>query len=87
VTVSGLSLERTVVRLTGLALARGGAVAVADVEEDAQLAANHGMTSAAARMLATGSDVVAEPATDSTHWFPYARLIFTGISEQTADRE
>jgi hypothetical protein len=57
------------------------------VEEDEQLAANRGTTSAAARMLATGSDVVAEPATDSTHWFPYARLIFTRMADETAGRE
>jgi hypothetical protein len=85
--VSGLSVERTIVRLTGLAVARGGTVAVADVEEDERLAANRSTTSAAARMLATGSDVVAEPATDSRRWFPYARLIFTRMSNETAGSE
>ena len=65
--VSGLALERTVVRLTALAVARGGTVAVADVEEDEQPAA--------------------EPTADRAHSFPYGRLTFLRMSDETGDGE
>jgi len=75
--VSRLSFEATVSRLTRLAASRGGALAAPDVEADVLLAADRGTTSAAARMLAGGTEVVSEPAGERGRWFPYARLIFT----------
>jgi hypothetical protein len=72
--VDGLSFEATVVRLTRVAAARGGTISAADVEEDELLARDRGTTSAAARMLATETDVVSIPETDPERWFPYARL-------------
>jgi hypothetical protein len=78
--VSGLSFQATVVRLAHLAATRGGAVAAADVEEDDLLARDRGTTSAAARMLASGTDVVSKPATEPGRWFPYAQLTFTRMS-------
>jgi hypothetical protein len=78
--VSGLSFEGTVVRLARLAAARGGTVAAADVEQDELLARDRGTTSAAARMLASGTEVVSSPVTDPERWFPYANLTFTRLS-------
>jgi hypothetical protein len=74
--VDGLNLEATVARLADLAASCGGTVAGIDVERDDLLARNRGTTSAAARRLATETDVTAEPATQRGHWFPYARLTF-----------
>lgn len=68
--VSGLSFEATVVRLARLAATRGGTVAAADVEQDELLARNRGTTSAAARMLASGTDVVSAPETQPGRWSP-----------------
>lgn len=82
-----LSFAATVGRLSTLADAREGALAAADIEEDEPLMRSRNTTSAAARMLASGSDVVAEPSTDSAHWFPYARLTFTSISSDAARHE
>jgi hypothetical protein len=75
--VGGLSFEATVVRLARLAAARGGTIAAADVEQDELLARDRGTTSAAARMLASETDVVAIPETEPGRWFPYAQLTFT----------
>jgi hypothetical protein len=75
--VAGLTFEATVARLARLAAARGGTVVAADVELDELLALDRGTTSAAARMLASGTDVVSTPETDSGRWFPYAQLTFT----------
>jgi len=86
--VSELSFEATVVHLARLAAANGGTVAAADVEQDELLAADRSTTSAAARMLASGTDVVATPATDPEHWFPYAQLSFTRmVDADAADRD
>ena len=78
--MSGLSFEATVVRLARLASTRGGTVAAADVEQDELLAQDRATTSAAARMLASGTDVVSAPETEQGRWFPYARLTFTRMS-------
>ena len=51
-------------RLARLAAARGGTIAGADVERDELLARDRGTTSAAARMLAGGTDVMSTPETD-----------------------
>ena len=84
----GLSFEATVVRLVLLAAARGGAVAPADVEQDDLLARDRGTTSAAARLLASGTDVVATPATERAHRLPYAQLTFTPMrAADAAGRE
>jgi hypothetical protein len=72
-----LSFEASVVRLARLAAVRGGTITAGDVEQDELLAGDHGTTSAAARMLAGGSEVVSEPSTDPVRWFPYAQLTFT----------
>lgn len=69
------------VRLARLAATRGGTVAAADVEQDELLARDRGTTSAAARMLASGTDVVSSPETEPGRWFPYARLTFTRIAQ------
>ena len=78
--MSGLDFEAAVLRLAALAAARSGTLAATDVETDETLAGDPATTSAAARMLASGSDVVAEPTTGSERWFPYARLTFTQMS-------
>lgn len=79
--MTGLSFEATVVRLTHLAAARGGTVSAADVEQDDMLARDHATTSAAARMLASGTEVVPAPAVDEAgQWFPYAELTFTRLA-------
>jgi hypothetical protein len=75
--VSGLAFEATVVRLAGLAAAKGGTVIAAEAEQDELLARDRATTSAAARMLASGTDVVATPLRKSGRWFPYAQLSFT----------
>ena len=75
--MSGLSFEATVVRLARLAAAQGGTVAAVDVEQDDLLARDRRTTSAAARMLASGTDVVSTPVTEPEQWFPYAQLTFT----------
>lgn len=86
--MAGLSFEATVVRLAQLAAARGGTIAAADAEQDDLLAHNRGTTSAAARMLASGTDVVATPATEPGQWFPYGRLTFTRMgAADTAGHE
>jgi hypothetical protein len=86
--VSEPSFEATVVRLAHLAAAGGGTVAAADVEQDELLARNRGTTSAAARMLASGTDVVATPVTEPGQWFPYAQLSFTRMMDaDTAARD
>ena len=77
VTGAGLSFEATVVRLARLAAARGGTLVAVEVEQDELLARDRGTSSAAARMLACGTEVVATPETDSERWFPYAQLTFT----------
>jgi hypothetical protein len=82
--VGGLSFEATVVRLARLAAVRGGTVAAADVEQDELLARDRATTSAAARMLASGTDVVSMPETQPGRWFPYARLTFTRMSSEHA---
>jgi len=78
--VSRLTFESTVVRLARLAASRGGTLAAADVEADEVLAGDRGTTTAAAHMLAGGTEVVAEPA-ERGRWFPYARLTFMRMSD------
>jgi hypothetical protein len=86
--VSSLSFEATVVRLARLAAAQGGTLAAADVEQDDLLARDRGTTSAAARMLASGTDVVSTPVTEAEQWFPYAQLTFPRMSDvDTSGRE
>ena len=80
----GLSFEATVVRLGRLAVASGGTVAAADVERDALLARDRDTTTAAARMLAGGTDVVSAPVTEREEWFPYAELTFTQLVDDAA---
>ena len=75
--MTGLSFEATVVRIARLAAARGGTLAAVDVEQDDLLARDRGTTSAAARMFASGTDVVCTPVTEPGQWFPYAQLTFT----------
>jgi hypothetical protein len=82
--VSALTFEATVVRLARLAAARGGTIAAADVEQDELLARDQGTTSAAGRMLASGTDVVAIAETEPGRWFPYARLTFTRMPSGSA---
>jgi hypothetical protein len=79
--VAPLTFEATVARLARLAAARGGTVVAEDVELDELLARDRGTTSAAARMLATGTDVVSTPGTEPDRWFPYAQLTFTQIAQ------
>jgi hypothetical protein len=74
--VAGLTFEATVVRLARLAAARGGTLAASEVEQDELLARDRGTTSAAARMLASGTDVESTPETEPRRWFPYAKLTF-----------
>jgi len=78
--MSPLSFEATVARLARLAASRGGTLAAADVEADVLLAGDRGTTSAAAHMLAGGTEVVAEPA-EHGRWFPYARLTFMRLPD------
>ena len=85
--MAGLTFEATVVRLARLAAARGGTVAAADVEHDELLARDPGTTSAAARMLAGGTDVLSTPETEPGRWFPYAQLTFTQMAHGDADGE
>jgi hypothetical protein len=85
--MEGLSFEATVVRLARLAATRGGTVAAADVEQDELLARDRATTSAAARMLASGTDVVSTPETEPGRWFPYAQLTFTQMSHGDAGSE
>ena len=75
--MTGLSFEATVVRIARLAATQGGTVAAADVEQDELLARDPDTTSAAARMLAGGTDVASTPETDPERWFPFAQLTFT----------
>jgi hypothetical protein len=72
-----LSFEATVARIARLAAGRGGTIAAGDVEQDILLARDRGATSAAGRLLASRTNVTAEPATDPSHWFPLAQLTFT----------
>ncbi len=74
--MGGLSFEATVVRITHLAVRQGGSVTAADIEQDDLLAVDRRTTSAAGRMLAGGTDVVAQPTLDSARWFPFAELTF-----------
>jgi hypothetical protein len=83
--VGGLSFEATVVRIARLAAVRGGTLAAADVEGDELLARDRGTTSAAARMLAGGTEVVSEPAAEHGRWFPFARLTLTRLSRDVPD--
>lgn len=85
--VAGLSFEATVVRLAHLAAAHGGTVVAAEVERDEPLARDRRLTSAAARMLASRSHVVAESALEPDRWFPYARLTFSRMPAGTAAPE
>ena len=85
--MEGLTFEATVVRLARLAAAQGGTVAAADVEHDELLARDPGTTSAAARMLAGGTDVLSTPEREPGRWFPYARLTFTHMAQGDADGE
>lgn len=82
--VTAPRFEATVARLARLAAGRGGTVAAADVESDEPLGRDRRLTCAAARMLAGGVHVVAEPATEPGCWFPFARLTFTGMSAGAA---
>lgn len=85
--VAGLSFEATVVRLARLAATRGGTIAAVDVEQDELLARDPGTTSAAARMLAGGTDVLSTPETEPGRWFPYAQLTFTRMTSVDAGGE
>ena len=86
--MTGLSFEATVVRIARLAAARGGTLAAADVEQDDLLARDRGTTSAAARMFASGTDVVCTPVTEPGQWFPYAQLTFARMpAADAADPE
>ena len=76
-----LTFQATVIRLANLAAARGGTVTTVDVELDELLARDRGTTSAAARMLASGTDVASTPETEPGRWFPYAQLTFTQIAQ------
>jgi uncharacterized protein YndB with AHSA1/START domain len=71
-----------VVRLARLAAARGGTVVAADVEQDELLARDRGTTSAVARMLASGTDVVSTPETQPRRWFPDAQLTFMEMARE-----
>jgi hypothetical protein len=80
-----LTFERTLMRLVALAGARDGKLDAGDVENDEQLARNRPLTSAAARMLAGGVGVQAEPEIDG--WFPFKRLILTGFAPPPVEAE
>jgi hypothetical protein len=82
--VARLTFDATVARLARLAAAQGGTVVAADVERDELLAHDHGTTSAAARMLASRTDVVSTQETGSGRWFPYAQLTFTHVAHGDA---
>ena len=75
--MNGLSFEATVARIARLAAGRGGRVTAADIERDDLLAADRRTTSAAGRMLAGGTTVVADAGVDPRRWFPFAALRFT----------
>jgi hypothetical protein len=78
--VARLTFEATVARLARLAATRGGTLGASDVERDELLARDPGPTSAAARMLASGTEIVSTPETESGRWFPYERLTFTQMA-------
>jgi hypothetical protein len=82
--VAGLSFEATVVRLARLAARQGGTVAGADVEQDELLSRDRGTTSAAARMLASGTHVVSTPETEPGRWFPFEHLTFVQLADGDA---
>lgn len=77
VTADPLSFEATVGRIARLAAGLGGTIAAGDVERDRLLALDRSVTSAAARLLASRTNVTSEAATDPAHWFPFERLTFT----------
>jgi hypothetical protein len=85
--VPGLSFEATVVRISRLAACQGGSVTAADIERDGLLSADRRTTSAAGRMLAGGTGVVAQPEMDPARWFPFAELRFTRVLSGRLDRE
>lgn len=72
-----LTFELTVMRLVSLAAACGGTLDAGDVEEDEHLARNRQLTNAAARMLAGGVGVQAEPT--GAGWFPFRHLKLTDL--------
>jgi hypothetical protein len=80
--VNGLTFDATVARLARLAATRGGTVRAGEVEHDPLLARDHGTTSAAARKLASETDVVATPETRPGRWFPYAELTFMRMTSE-----
>jgi hypothetical protein len=80
-----LTFERTLMRLVALASAQGGTLGTSDVELDEQLSRNRALTCAAARMLAGGIAVQAEPA--DSGWFPFVRLTLTDVPQPPVERE
>lgn len=80
-----LTLERTLMRLVALAVARGGTLAAGDVEQDEQLTRDRSLTSAAARMLAGGAAARGEAA--ASGWFPFNRLTLTDVPEPPVEAE
>jgi hypothetical protein len=82
VTAGALTFEASVDRITSLAASRGGTVSAADVESDELLARDPATTSAAAHLLAGGTDVRSQPADDSSEWFPYAQLTFAAVAAE-----
>ena len=71
--------------LARLVAMRGGTVAGAEFEQDELLARHRGTTSVAARLVASGTDVVSTPETEPGRWLPYAQLTFTQMAHGDAD--
>jgi hypothetical protein len=74
-----MELETAAGRIADLAAENGGVVSAAVIEADPTLAEDRETTSAAAHMLAGGTNVFASVEEDGREWLPYSELAFTGM--------
>jgi hypothetical protein len=70
-----VSFEEVTARLLSLARQSGGKVTAAQVEEDERLSRDENLTSAAARALASSTNIFSfEEPNDGRSWFPFSGL-------------
>ncbi len=71
-----VTFDEVTARLLALARQNGGRVTAAQVESDERLARDHMLTSAAARALASSTNIFSFDETDDGRsWFPFSGLI------------
>jgi hypothetical protein len=79
-------VEEAAGRLIALAEANAGTVTAAQVEADPALQEDRDSVSAAAHMLAGGTNVFSYDESDDREWFPYSGLIFSDLQRRHASR-